>query len=115
MNNRWYSGKTSIGQFNKNKGDYYVGTINEQDKETFVVFGKNKNANKIQIELLGKSYTEDLKDNECFVVVFPSLENLDNNSDIYNVFHGKESNNFKINFYDSSGNKCNNMKLYNNQ
>lgn len=116
LNNRWLDSRTSIGQYEKSKGDYYISTIydNIRDEEnvsmSIVVFGKNKNANKININFNNKSYAEEIEPNKYFLVIFPSYEIL-KSSDIDNIYNGEESKILKVKFLDSEGNEYSEMKL----
>lgn len=120
LNKRWVDSRNSIGQYEKVKGDYDVVTIynNDIDNEnetsmSIVAFGKNKNANKIEIIFNGTSYVEEIKNDEYFIVNFPSFETVKNN-DMENIHNGEESEILKIKFIDSEGNECNDMKFASN-
>ncbi|EQB87226.1 glycopeptide antibiotics resistance protein [Clostridium punense] len=109
FNNRW--DKNGIGsQFEKMRGDYDIRTIHEENSVGVLVYGKNKGASKIEIKFNGKSYVEELKLEKYFIVAFPSFEALDKNTDMYNVFNGKESKDLSIKLYDAQGREYNEMK-----
>ena len=108
---RYTTDNTSIGQINKIFGDYSFGIINEDNKVGLVVFGKNKNSSKVEINFNGKEYVENLKEDQYFIITFPSLEILEENSDIYNIYNGQESKDLKIDFYDDNGNEYKDMKF----
>lgn len=85
---------------------YSVGLVyNYDDSErgtaTIVVFGKNSNASKLVISLLGKDYEFNLKNNDYFLEIYPYYLELDANTitDIYNM---NESDNFKVKFLDKN-------------
>ena len=120
LNKRWVDSRISIGQYEKVNGDYNFTTIcnNDIDNEnetsmSIVVFGKNKNANKIEIIFNGTSYVEEIKNDEYFIVNFPSFETV-KNSDIGTIHNGEESEVLKIKFTDSQGNECTDMKFASN-
>lgn len=117
LNNRWLDSRTSIGQYQKSKGDYSISTIYDNIDEdnvsmSVIVFGKNKDASKIEIIFNGKNYSEEIKPNEYFLVTFPRFE-IFKNSDIDNIYNGEESELLKIRFLDSKGNEHNDMKFAN--
>ena len=76
------------------------------------MFGKNKNASKVEINFNGKNYVEEINPNEYFLVVFPSFEVLENN-DIDNLYNGEESKILNIRFLDSNENYYNDMRFAN--
>ncbi|KGJ48442.1 hypothetical protein KD33_14680 [Clostridium sp. NCR] len=78
-----------------------------------MVFGKNKDASKIEIIFNDKSYSEEIKPNEYFLTVFPSFETLENKG-IRNMHNPLESKDLKIEFFDKNGNKYNDMKFATN-
>lgn len=118
LNNRWLDSRTSISQYQKSNGDYGISTIHGSILDeanismSIAVFGKNKNASKLEIIFNGKNYIEEIKPNEYFLVTFPSFETF-KNSDIDNIYNGEESELLKIRFLDSKGNDYNKMKFAN--
>lgn len=118
LNNRWLDSRTSIGQYQKSNGDHGISTIYDNIDEANVsmsiaVFGKNKNASKVEIIFNGKNYIEEIKQNEYFLVTFPSFETVVENNDIGNIYNGEESKILKIRFLDSNGDDYNGMKFAN--
>lgn len=105
LNNRWYNAMDTIGQTDNTSVDYSVGTLHDGELTTVVVFGKNKSASKIKIEFNGKEYTEEIKENEYFVVPFPTFETLDDQSDVFNFFDGEVCKDLRVTLYDSNGNE----------
>lgn len=99
LNNRWTGGAGS--QFDNTAFDYSVTTINNDNKTGLIVFGKNKDADTIEIEFNGNKYSEVIKKDDYFIVSFPTFELLDENSDVYNFFSGEESNDLKISFLEN--------------
>lgn len=110
FNNRWYNKKFTCN-FQLKDGDYSVMTLNEDNLISGVVFGKNKDANIIEINFKGTKYMEHITKNEYFIVPFPNFEKVDELTDFYNFFDGKESYDLKIKFYDKNGNECPSMKF----
>lgn len=118
LNNRWLDSRTSIAQYQENKGDYSISTIYENriDDDTVsmsaVVFGKNKDASKVEIIFNGKKYIEEIKPEQYFLVTFPSFEAI-KDEDISNIDNIEESTVLKIRFLDSKEKDYNEMKLAN--
>ena len=118
LNNRWLDSRKTIERYQKSNGDYGISTIynNIVDKDnvsmSIAVFGKNKNASKLEIIFNGKRYIEEIKPNEYFLVISPSVETFKNN-DIDNICNGRESKILKIKFLDLKGNDYNKMKFAN--
>ena len=118
FNNRWLDNTTIIGQYHKINGDYSICPIYEKiiDESTvsisIAVFGKNKNASKVEINFNGNTYIEELKTNEYFLVTFPRFETF-KNSDIDNIYIKDKNNLLKIGFLDSKGKEYNEMKFAN--
>lgn len=118
FNTRWFDSRHTAGQYSKNNGDYsicriYENTLDEENVSmTIIVFGKNKVANKIEINFNGKNYSEEIEPNEYFIVTFPTFEHL-KNSDIDNIYNDEESKDLKIEFIDLNGNNYTEMKFSN--
>ena len=117
LNDRWLDSRTIMGQYEKSNGDYSISTIYDNNNEdnvsmSIAVFGKNKNASKVEINFNGKNYVEEINPNEYFLVVFPSFEVLENN-DIDNLYNGEESKILNIRFLDSNENYYNDMRFAN--
>ena len=110
FNNRWYNEKFTAN-FQLKDGDYSVMTLNEDNLISGVVFGKNKDANIIEINFKGTKYMEHITENEYFIVPFPNFEKVDELTDFYNFFDGEESFDLEIKFYDKNGNEYQSMKF----
>lgn len=110
FNNRWYYEKLT-SNFQLKDGDYSVRILTEDNLISGVVFGKNKDADIIEINFKGIKYMENITENECFIVPFPNFEKVDELTDFYNFFNGEESSDLKIKFYDKDGNECPSMKF----
>ncbi|WP_315079839.1 VanZ family protein [uncultured Clostridium sp.] len=118
LNNRWLDIRNCTGQYLKVDGDYSIGIIYDDITEqnvtmSVLAFGKNKDASKVEIIFNGKSYSEEIKSNEYFLIAFPSFETLENKG-IHNIYNGLESKDLKIEFFDKNGNKYNDMKFATN-
>lgn len=107
--NRWYH--DSSRSFDSKNCNYSLLTLQENNLISGVVFGKNIDANTIQINFKGTKYTENLNENEYFIVPFPNFENVDDLTDFYNFFEGKESLDLQIKFYYKDGSQCTNMEF----
>lgn len=107
--NRWYHDNSR--SFDSKNCNYSLLTLQENNLISGVVFGKNIDANTIQINFKGTKYTENLNENEYFIVPFPNFENVDNLTDFYNFFEGKESLDLQIKFYYKDGSQCTNMEF----
>ena len=89
FNNRWYN-KKFTANFQLKDGDYSVMTLNEDNLISGVVFGKNKDANIIEINFKGTKYMEHITENEYFIVPFPNFEKVDELTDFYNFLMVKK-------------------------
>lgn len=118
LNNRWLDLGYSAGKYLKADGDYSIGIIYQSIKEenvtmSVVVFGKNKDASKVEITFNGKSYSEEIDHNEYFIIAFPSFETLKNTAS-YNIYNGLENKDLKVEFFDKNEDKYNEMKFATN-
>lgn len=75
----------------------------EEDEAFVVVFGKNNNAEKIDISFCGKSYSEVIKPDELFLVVYPEYKKLKEDTDVFNIFQQQESKDLSVKFINSDG------------
>lgn len=110
FNNRWYDEKFT-SNFQLKDGDYSLRILNEDNLISGVVFGKNKDANIIEINFKGTKYMENIVENEYFIVPLPNFQKVDELTDFYKFFDGNESSDLKIKFYNKDGNKCESMKF----
>ncbi len=84
---------------------------NHEGNEAFVVvLGKNDNAEKIDISFNGESYSEKIKPNEFFLVVYPEYKKLKEDTDVFNIFQQQESKDLKVEFLNSNGEVNNEIK-----
>ena len=118
MKNRWFDTANCKGKYFKADGDYSVAIIYDDITEqnvtmSVLVFGKNKDASKIEILFNDKIYSEEIKANEYFITVFPSFETLENKG-IRSMENPLENGILKIKFLDKGGNEYNNMKFATN-
>lgn len=107
--NRWYYDTCS--SFDSKNCNYSLLTLQENNLISGVVFGKNIDANTIEINFKGTKYIENLTENEYFIVPFPNFENEEELTDFYNFFEGKESLDLQIKFYHKDGSECTHMKF----
>lgn len=110
FNNRWYDEKFT-SNFQLKDGDYSLRILNEDNLISGVVFGKNKDANIIEINFKGTKYMENIAENEYFIVPLPNFQKVDELTDFYKFFDGNESSDLKIKFYNKDGNECESMKF----
>ena len=110
FNNRWYDEKFT-SNFQLKDGDYSLRILNEDNLISGVVFGKNKDANIIEINFKGTKYMENIVENEYFIVPLPNFQKVDELTDFYKFFDGNESSDLKIKFYSKDGNECESMKF----
>ncbi len=110
FSNRWYNDKFN-DSFKSENSDYSIMTLVEDPLISGIVFGKNKDANIIEINFKGTKYIENLIENEYFIVPFPNFEKIDSLTDFYNFFDNKESHDLEIKFYDKNGDECDSMKF----
>lgn len=110
FHNRWYDEKFTAN-FQLKDGDYSVMILNEDNLISGVVFGKNKDADIIEINFKGTKYIENIVKQEYFIVPFPNFQKVDKLTDFYDFFNGEESYDLKIKFYDKNGNECPSMKF----
>ena len=110
FNNRWYYGKYS-SNFQFKNGDYSIIPLYENNLISGIVFGKNKDANIIEINFKGAKYMENIVENEYFIVPLPNFQNLDELTDFYNFLDDNENSDLKIKFYDKYGNECKSLKF----
>lgn len=110
FNSRWYNNKLNYSFESKN-GDYSIMTLVEDPLISGIVFGKNKDANIIEINFKNTKYMENLIENEYFIVPFPNFEKIDELTDFYNFFDNKESSDLEIKFYDKNGDECDSIKF----
>lgn len=118
LKNRWFDTANCKGKYFKADGDYSVAIIYDDITEqnvtmSVLVFGKNKDASKIEILFNDKIYSEEIKANEYFITVFPSFETLENKG-IRSMENPLENGILKIKFLDKGGNEYNNMKFATN-
>lgn len=109
FHNRWYDEKFT--NFQLKDGDYSIMELNKNNLISGVVFGKNKDANIIEINFKGTKYIENITENEYFIVPFPNFQKVDELTDFYKFFDGNESSDLKIKFYNKDGNECESMKF----
>lgn len=94
---------------------YNVGVIHDYENEekgpvtTIVVFGKNSNADKLVVSLLGKDYEFKLKNNDYFFEICPDYLNIDEDT-ITEIYNNEESKNFKVKFLDKKENEITSIK-----
>lgn len=110
FNNRWYDEKFT-SNFQLKDDDYSLRILNEDNLISGVVFGKNKDANIIEINFKGTKYMENIVENEYFIVPLPNFQKVDELTDFYKFFDGNESSDLKIKFYNKDGNECESMKF----
>lgn len=118
LKNRWFDTASCTGKYFKADGDYSIAIIYDDITDqnvimSVLVFGKNKDASKIEIVFNDKIYSEEIKFNEYFITVFPSFETLENKG-IRNMKNTLENGILKINFLDKEGNEYNDMKFATN-
>lgn len=84
---------------------------NHEGNEAFVVvLGKNDNAEEIDISFNEESYSEKIKPNEFFLVVYPEYKKLKEDTDVFNIFQQQESKDLKVEFLNSNGEVNNEIK-----
>ena len=110
FNNRWYYGKYS-SNFQFKNGDYSIIPLYENNLISGIVFGKNKDANIIEINFKGAKYMENIVENEYFIVPLPNFQNVDELNDFYNLLDDNKNSDLKIKFYDKDGNECKSLKF----
>jgi glycopeptide antibiotics resistance protein len=76
-----------------------------------VVFGRNNTAKSIVITFRGEEYKEDLKANDFFVVSFPKFKEVNESSDIYNIYSNKPSRDLQIKFLNENGDEDTGMRM----
>lgn len=96
----------------KNSG-YSVELIQnfEGNKAFVVVFGKNNDAEKINITFYGECYSEEIKPSEFFIAIYPENKKLKEDTDIYNIYDQQDSKDLKIEFLNSDGEINKEMKI----
>ncbi|ENQ3081323.1 VanZ family protein [Bacillus cereus] len=94
LNNRWTQNDEafSLDLSNKDYG-YSIKKLfgNNYENLGIVLFGKNFDAESIEITFYGKKYSQELTPNDYFIVPFLTFERYSKNIDINNIFMGKES------------------------
>lgn len=77
---------------------------NYEENEAFVVvFGKNNNSEMVSITFNGDNYSEKVKPNEFFIVIYPEYKKLKEDTDVFNIFQQQESEDLKVEFLNSDG------------
>ncbi|WP_195989839.1 VanZ family protein [Clostridium sp. D53t1_180928_C8] len=105
LNNRWYDEKFNTS-FQVASGDYSVMTLIENNLISGVAFGKNKDANIIEINFNGTKYIENIVEDDYFIVPFPKFVKTNELTDFYRFFDNEKSTELEIKFYDKDGNEC---------
>lgn len=108
--NRWYDEKINTS-FDIKDGNYYIMTLYKNNLISGVAFGKNIDANAIEVNFKNTKYIENLNEEEYFIVPFPNFERIDKLIDFYDFFDGKESLDLEIKFYHKDGTECTHMKF----
>lgn len=105
FNGRYSMAWNSQLHFEGNGYGYKVELIqNHENDEVFVVvFGKNNEAEVITITFNGEEYTEEIKPEDFFIVVYPGYKRIKEDTDIYNIYQQQESKDLKIKFINSDG------------
>lgn len=111
FNDRWSKEGISVGQLPKNALDCSLELLYNKEAATVVVFGMNKEADKIEICYQGEFFTENLQENQYFLSVFPTFKELSEDTDINNFFGKEECKDLQIKFYDKTGNEYTEMKI----
>lgn len=105
FNNRWYDEKFN-SSFQIASGDYSVMTLIENNLISGVAFGKNKDANIIEINFNGTKYIENIVEDDYFIVPFPKFVKSNELTDFHRFFDNEKSTELEIKFYDKDGNEC---------
>lgn len=105
FNNRWYDEKFN-SSFQIANGDYSVMTLIENNLISGVAFGKNKDANIIEINFNGTKYIENIVEDDYFIVPFPKFVKANELTDFHRFFDNEKSTELEIKFYDKDGNEC---------
>lgn len=105
FNNRWYDEKFN-SSFQIASGDYSVMTLIENNLISGVAFGKNKDANIIEINFNGTKYIENIVEDDYFIVPFPKFVKANELTDFHRFFDNEKSTELEIKFYDKDGNEC---------
>ena len=105
FNNRWYDEKFN-SSFQIASGDYSVMTLIENNLISGVAFGKNKDANIIEINFNGTKYIENIVEDDYFIVPFPKFVKANELTDFHRFFDNEQSTELEIKFYDKDGNEC---------
>lgn len=79
-----------------------------ENKMCPIVYGKNKNADKIIISVKGKEFEQKLKKDEYFMAIYPDMISFDEEA-LNKVYSGEENNVIQIKFVDNKGKEVNNM------
>lgn len=111
FNNRYTADRNiQLHWSNKNVG-YGADIIEDYDNNqvAVVVFGKNNSSNSISITLNGEQYTEKLEPNKYFIVIYPEYKKLKDDTDIYDIYSGKNSRDLRIEFFNAEGEIDNDM------
>lgn len=114
LNNRWTQGGGAyqLNLENKDSG-YSIATFSENNNENLaiIVWGKNFDAESIEITFNGQEYSQELRPNDYFIVPFPTFETVSENTDIYNIFEGEESKDLIIKFKEKNGDECKHIHI----
>jgi len=115
LNNRWAQNDEAFSLDLSNRDySYNIEVLFENNDENFgiVLFGKNFDAESIEITFCGKEYSQELTPNDYFIVPFPTFEKYSENIDISSIFMGKESKDLSIKFKEKNGDECKHINIH---
>lgn len=110
LQNRYVQGFSTQVQWDGNDYGYSIALINDDSKIGVIVFGKNNDAKTITINFAGDVYSQFVFEDEYFIITFPILKELPENTTIYDIYSTGESNDLKVYFNESDSTTCGHMK-----
>lgn len=101
---RMVSGRQWNPEYNEENYEFMFLTedFRVDDESIFVIFGKNEEATQIKITYLENEYVEDLPIGN-FLIVYPETILMGEGSNLYQLYDGKSSDIFKVEFLNEDG------------
>lgn len=117
ISDKRYVKEGSSAQFTLDKQKYgFVISTAREDYYDFlpIIAGKNKDATKVVIDFMGEKYEEELLKEDFFMVSYPKLKHVKDESDFYKALNGEKANDLKITFFNKDGTVNEEMKVFKN-
>ena len=107
LNRYVYTGE--FADIENDKYGYIQEWINEDDSQnrmTPIVYGKNKNASKIIINVKDKTFEQNLKEDDYFMVIYPEMNSF-NEKELNKIYSNEKNSIINVKFIDNMGKDIN--------